>query len=160
MDTGQRSNTRFEELDAPVAEVVLVKGRVSRLARVRPATILVSDGGPLDTTSPILTEAPDMIQSLDSMEPIDSMIRASWVVVTAVVFFIVVFIVALVMGDHGPWIVVVPGLTALCGAWLDRRIPFSFAEGFIGYRGDPEPSRGVLEEDWPAARQRSAPAAP
>jgi hypothetical protein len=156
MDTGQRSNTRFEELDAPVAEVVLVKGRVSRVSRVRPATIVVSDGVPMDTTSAIVTEAPDVIRSMGSRDPIDSMIRASWVVVTAVV----AFLLALVMGDDGPWIVVVPGLTALCAAWLDRRIPFSFAEGLIGYRGDLEPARGVLEEDWPAARQRSAPAAP
>lgn len=136
MDDGQRSMTHFEELDAPVAEVVPVRGRVARPAGSRPAPVLVSDGGPGG--------------------PTPAMSRTSWVVATAVV----ACTLALVLGDDAPWILVVPGLTAVCGAWLDRRIAFSFAEGFIGYGGDPEPARGVPEDDWPSAGQRGVPAAP
>lgn len=135
MDDGQRSMTQFEELDAPVAEVVPVRGRVARLGGSRPAPILVSDGGRGDSTP--------------------AMIRTPWPMATAVV----ACILALALGDDGPWIFVVPGLTALGGAWLDRRIPFSFAEGFIGYGGDPEPVHGVPEDDWPPAGRRGVPAA-
>ena len=155
MDAGQRSNVRLDEVDAPVAALSRVEARVSRPVRVRPVPIVVAEGGPADQTSASETWPPDMIPSMASMDPVDLGIRASWVV-TAVV----IFMLALVMGDDGPWIVVVPGLTALGGAWLDRRIPFSFAEGFIGYCTDPEPARRDLEESWPAARGRRAPAAP
>jgi hypothetical protein len=41
--------------------------------------------------------------------------------------------------------VLVCGIAALLR--VDRRIPFSFGEGFIGYRGDPAWPRGVREDD-------------
>lgn len=83
------------------------------------------------------------------------MTRTSWLAVLAVS----AVVLALVMGDDGPWIVVVPGLAALGGAWLDRRIEFSFAEGFIGYSEDPEPAHGVFEPDRPSASPRRVSAA-
>jgi hypothetical protein len=41
--------------------------------------------------------------------------------------------------------VLVCGVAALLR--VDRRIPFSFGEGFIGYRGDPTWPRGIQEDD-------------
>lgn len=135
MDDRQRSKTQFEELDAPVAEVVPVRGRVARPVGSALAPVLVSEGGPGD--------------------PTPARLRTSLVIATVAA----VCMLALALGNDGVWILVVPGLTALCGAWLDRRITFSFAEGFIGYGGDPIPTRGVLEDDWPPAGRRGVPAA-
>jgi hypothetical protein len=151
MAAGQRSNARFEELEA--AEVIPVKVRVSRSAHRRSIPVRFAEGGSMDPTSGVVTETSDVI-SMDATDPIGSTIPPSWVVAA-----VVAFLVAIVVGDDGPWIVVVPGLTALCSAWLDRRIPFSFAEGFIGYAADPEPARGAVEEDRPSARQQGVPAA-
>ena len=39
------------------------------------------------------------------------------------------------------------GLAAIAARRADRRVPFSFGEGFLGYRGDPEWPRGVQEDD-------------
>jgi hypothetical protein len=144
----------IEELDAPVAELTRLKARVSRSGRVRLVPTLSAEGGPKDQSA-IATDASAMIPSMAFMASVDPTFRASWVV-TAVV---VVFMLALVVGDDGPWIVVIPGLTAVGLAWLDRRIAFSFAEGFIGYCADPGPARGDIDESWPAPRGRSAPAA-
>jgi hypothetical protein len=136
MDTGQRSDPGFEELVGPVDALVPVEGHVSRVASAPSTTGSGSeDGRPAD--------------------PIDTLTRASWLAVLAVS----AAVLALVMGDDGPWIVVVPGLAALGGVWLDRRIEFSFAEGFIGYCGDPEPAQGALEQDWPSATPRRVSAA-
>jgi len=155
MGAGPRSNARIEELDEPVAEVMPVTGSITRLAGSRAVATCDPDGGLADPASASVTGVPDPSPIIGSGNPSDPMARASRVIVTAVV----VSILVLALGDDGPWIVVVPVLTAVGGAWLDRRIPFSFAEGIIGYPGDPEPARGVLEEDRWAASQRRAPAA-
>ena len=39
------------------------------------------------------------------------------------------------------------GLAAIAFRRIDRRVPFSFGEGFIGYRGDPGWPQGVQEDD-------------
>ena len=95
-----------------------------------------------------------MIPSTETVDPPGTLTRPRWHLAA-----VVLILVALVMGDDGPWIVVVPGLVAVCGPWLDRRISFSFAEGFIGYCLDPEPARDPTDEDEPPVWQRSIPAA-
>ena len=154
---GRRSNTQFEELDAPATDVVRVEGRVSRIAGPRPGDPFVSDGWLADPTPAIGTDGLGISWSMATSTPFESITPASRIVITAVAGLL---IIGLVLGDDGPWIIVVPGLTAVCGTWLDRRIRFSFAEGFIGYGGDPESGRGPFEDDWPAPRRGSAPAAP
>lgn len=154
MGAGPRSNARIEELDAPVAEVKPVTGSITRWAGRRAVATSDPDDGSADPASASVTGVPDPSPIIGSGHPIDPLDRASLVIVTAVV----VSILVLALGDDGPWIVVVPALTAVGAAWLDRRIPFSFAEGLIGYPGDPEPMHGVPQEDRRAAVQRSAPA--
>ncbi len=145
MDLGRRSDAGFETLDVPLSSVVRVTGSVSCVALVRTVTDDVAERGLEDAAT---------AAAIESLDPIETILRHRWV--SAATAFVVV--VAVVLGDDGPWIVAVPALAALGGAWVDRRIQFSFAEGLIGYRGDLGSPRGVDEDDPPSSWGRSAPA--
>ncbi len=154
MDLGRRSDAGLEALEVPLSMVVRVTGRVSCVVIDRTVTDDVAENGIEDAAVVVTIESLDPIETIEPWDLIDTILRRRWA--SAATAFVVV--VAVVVGDDGPWILAVPGLAALSGAWVDRRIRFSFAEGFIGYRGDLGSPRGVDEDDRHSSWGRSAPA--
>jgi hypothetical protein len=154
MDLGRRSDAGFETLDVPLSSVVRVTGRVSCVVLDRTVTDDVAERGLEDGAAAVAIESLDPIETIESWDPIETILRHRLVSAATAVLVVV----TVVLGDNGPWIVAVPALAALGGAWVDRRIRFSFAEGFIGYCGDLGSPRGVDEDDRHSSWGQSAPA--